>query len=368
MIPIYKPYFTKKSLSYVHDAIDSTWISSYGKYLPMAEEALKEITKSEYVILTNNGTSATHLVAKALKYKYPKVYHLLVPSNVYIAAWNMFYTDPIYNLIPIDSDSNTWNFNYRDPKFSEEIGKKGETIGILVVHNIGNIVNVPEIKKLFPNTPIVEDNCEGFLGEYNGSPSGTESLAYSISFFGNKTITSGEGGAFCTNDEEIYSEMNRIRAHGITSRKFIFDGIGFNYRMTNLQAAILYGQLEILEEIRSRKRGISELYKKNLKSDSIKFMVSEEGTSPANWMFGIKLEDLSEDQMMKLQLHLHFNNIETRPMFPPINYHGHFHFYGDNFPISKMLYDKVIILPSYPELTETEIKYISKTIKDFLKK
>jgi len=363
MISIYKPYFTKESLRYAHDAIDSTWVSSHGKYLSMTEEKLKEITGSKYVILTNNGTSATHLVAHSLKYKHPGITKLVVPSNVYIAAWNMFQTKPDYELYPRDSNLDTWNFDWKSQEFVNLV--KTNHVAILAVHNIGNIINVPELKKKFKNVPVVEDNCEGFLGSYNDMPSGKASLSHSISFFGNKTITSGEGGAFCTDDEEVYNEMNRIRAHGITPAKFIFDGMGYNYRMTNVQAAILYGQLELIDEIKEKKQIIFDRYKKELNHELIHFVKKEAGVENPNWMMGIRF-DLSKEKMDQLQLHLHYNDVETRPMFPPINYHKHYSCYGDGYPVSQKLYESVLIFPSYPDLMESELKHICKTIKNFL--
>lgn len=365
MIPIYKPYFTKKSLSYAHDAIDSTWVSSHGKYLSLAEEKLKEVTNSKYVILTNNGTSATHLVATALRTKYPNIQNLLVPSNVYIAAWNMFNVNPVFNLIPFDANLNTWNFDWDNNKFISYANNTADNTAILAVHNIGNVINVPEMNKKINNI-VIEDNCEGFLGTYNDIPTGKASFAYSISFFGNKTITSGEGGAFCTDDENIYNETNRVRAHGITSEKFVFNGLGYNYRMTNIQAALLYGQLELLDEILEKKQAIFNLYKKELQHKLIHFVKEESGVNNPNWMFGVRF-DLPKEKMDKLHLHLHYNDIETRPMFPPINYHSHYSYIDEQFINSIKLYETVLILPSYPDLTETDVKYISKTIINFLK-
>ncbi len=366
MIPVYKPYFTKESLRYAHEAIDSTWISSHGKYLSMAEEKLKEITGSKHVILTSNGTTATHLVACGLRYKHPEINNLIVPSNVYIAAWNMFIAKPQFLLEPVEASIQTWNFDRHKLEFQSRVNKSGKNTGILVVHNLGNIINVPELKKQFSDKVVVEDNCEGFLGSYNGMMSGTASLCYSVSFFGNKTLTSGEGGAFFTDDEEIYNEMNRVRAHGITSEKFIFNGIGYNYRMTNVQAALLYGQLEIRKEICDMKDEVFNLYKEELGGHHlIHFAKKEEAVVNPNWMLGVRF-DISKEKMDKLILHLHSNDIETRPMFPPMNYHKHYKNMG-SFSVSEKLYETVLILPSYPELSRAEVKYICKTIKNFLK-
>lgn len=121
--------------------------------------------------------------ALSLKYKYPHI-KIIVPNNVYVCAWNSFLFDKEYELVPIDADINTWNFDL--DKLESVID---ETSAVLIVHNIGNIINVPNLKKRFPNTIFLEDNCEGFLGKYNDKYTGTESFIFSF-FFGNKTLTS----------------------------------------------------------------------------------------------------------------------------------------------------------------------------------
>lgn len=368
MIPVYKPYLPKESLKYAHDAIDSTWVSSHGKYLEHVKEPLKESCGSKYIILTNNGTSATHLLAIALKYKYPNVKNVIVPTNVYVAAWNMFLANPKYNLIPFDADEDTWNLDIS--KLDEIYEARKNDTAFLAVHNIGNIINIPELKKRFPEWVFLEDNCEGFLGHYNDRPSGSESFASSVSFFGNKTITSGEGGMFCTNDKETFEYINRAKSHFITRDKFVFDGLGYNYRMTNVQAALLMGQLEILQEIRKKKLVLFDRYKHQLSGiDRIKFQKKEPKTFHSHWMFGIKIEDATKDEVDRLKLYLFQNDIDSRPMFPPIWKHPHLSYYGKvtETPIAQKLYDSVIILPSYPDLSSSSISYICNTIKDFFK-
>lgn len=352
-IPIYKPYLPKKSLKYVKDAINSGWLSSHGDYLDKVEEKLKEITGSNYVLLTNNGTSATHLLACALKFKYPLIDDIIVPSNVYIAALNMFQVNPIFKLHPIDADLDTWNMDIsKIPNLNTPYFQKFSAI--LSIPNIGNPTN---IEKTYTDVPIVEDNCEGFLSKDTG-----KGFAYSVSFFGNKTLTSGEGGAFFTDDIEIAHQMNRVRCQGATHEKFIFSGLGYNYRMTNVEAAILYGQLEVKDEILQRKQENFEFYRKNLEHPDIFF---QRGQNQANWMFGIRV-NRSKKEVDELKETLEDCNIEIRPMFPPINMHSHYSQFGDIFPVSKQLYEQVIILPSYPELTKNEILYISKVIKNNL--
>lgn len=362
MIPIYKPFLNPEILKYAHDALDSTWISSQGYYLDATKEKLKELLKVKWVILTNNGTTASHLLAKSIKFKNKNINKIICPNNVYVAAWNSFLYDKDFDLFPIDSDLDTWNFKY------DEIKEIKNDEAILIVHNLGNIINVPKLKEKFPNSLFVEDNCEGFLGKYSGKYSGTESLSSSISFFGNKTITSGEGGCFLTNDDEVFDFINNIRNQGQSNEKFIHNNLGYNYRMTNIEAALLYGQLMFVDEIIDRKLMIFERYRKNLSScDEIIFQKIEENTQHSNWMFSIKLKDFSQEKKDKLKLSLYENKIETRPMFYEITKHTHLSHIDCDTTNAKILNSQIIILPSYPELTFSQVDYICDNIKSFLK-
>ena len=117
---------------------------------------------------------------------------------------------------------------------------------VLIVHNLGNIVNVPRLKRLRPAIIFIEDNCEGLFGKYEGIYSGCSeaSLCSSVSFYANKSLTTGEGGAFFTNDSEIYEFIKSTYGHGMTKERYIRDRLAYNYRMTNIQAGFLYDQLE----------------------------------------------------------------------------------------------------------------------------
>ena len=201
MIPVYKPYLPPESLKHAHDALDSTWLSSPGKYIQIAQERLQELLKVKYVVPLNNGTSACHLMAKITRNNCNN-YNVIVPDNVYVAAWNAFLFDKDWKLKPIGTDLNTWNYDLK--KLDKAILSENGSAVVLIVHNIGNIINVPALKRKYPQSIFVEDNCEGLLGSYEGLFSGTAGSCSAISFFGNKNITSGEGGAFLTNNEEDY--------------------------------------------------------------------------------------------------------------------------------------------------------------------
>lgn len=369
MIPIYKPYLPAQSLKYAHDALDSTWISSQGKYIQIAQERLQELLKVSHVLLVNNGTSACHLVAKALYYAQPPAQgkkKIIVPTNVYVAAWNAFIFDDNYTLIPVDANIDTWNIDSEKLHFAIQNNPGAD---VLIVHNIGNIINVPALQQKYPAVRFVEDNCEGFLGYYDDVLSGTASFASAISFFGNKNITSGEGGAVITNNKDAYEFVRCVHGQGQSNKRFIHKELGYNYRMTNIQAAILCGQFEILQEIQDRKNSIFERYRQAFDNRTdIKIQISEPGTSPANWLFGIRVPNLLSYE--QTEVYFATAGIEIRPMFYSIFEHVHIknnpNILSTNCDNAILLNKSSLVLPSYPELTIEEQSHIIRVVNKYV--
>lgn len=370
MIPVYKPYLPTQCLKYAHEALDSTWLSSQGKFLPMVTEKLQELLNVKYVIPLNNGTSACHLVAKTLHRARPAHVgkkKILVPDNVYVAAWNAFLFDKEYELIPVESDINTWNY---DLDSLEKTLSNNWNADILVVHNIGNVINVPALQRKYPGNLIVEDNCEGFLGKYENQQTGTASFASAISFFGNKNITSGEGGAFVTNSEDAYLYAKCVQGQGQSHVRFVHRELGYNYRMTNIQAAILYGQLEVLPDILSMKQSVFDTYRRAFDGRvDIKTQVQESHTHSANWMFGVRIPGASNYE--EVEKYFKMRGIEVRPMFYPISDHAHLLSHPDvrsvDSTVARLLNKECFILPSYPELNTGDQNHIIYSVNEYLK-
>jgi len=366
MVPVYKPYLPVLVKNYARDAINSGWISSKGIYVQLAEKKLRELFGYKYVILTSNGTTAMHLVAKALKYKHPNINSLYVPNNVYVAAWNAFlYDKDHYTLIPFDANLDTWCFDINSYKeYIENFGLQSKTHAMLVVHNISGIVNIPKLKRDYPELIIAEDNCEGFLGKHEGKYTGTESLCSAISFFGNKSVTAGEGGAFITNDEDIYLYIDRLHNQGLSQKRFIHNVLGYNYRMTNLQAAILFGQLMCIKDIVKKKKSLFDYYRSELKSEDIEFQIPEEGCDLSNWMFGFRIhKQISYD---KAELFFNDRGIEIRPMFYPINKHEYLKNITGIMDIATRLNKECILLPSYPDISEKDREKVVSVTKKYI--
>lgn len=360
MIPVYRPYFPKGSLDYAHHALDSTWVSSKGVYLEKVKEILADEWGTTHIILTNSGTAANHLCAIALKKKFPKRVAVICPNNVYVAAWNPFLIEG-YRLAPIDADIETWNFNI------DKLKGAGWPHAFLIVHNLGNPVDVHLLKARYPDVPIIEDACEGYGGMYRNLPVGMMSDAFSMSFFGNKNVTSGEGGAFATYDPDMYEAAFEYWGQGMTmnpDRRFIHNSQGHNYRMTNVEAGILYGQLQLKDEILEKKEALFSRYRELLGDlETVHFQKVEQDCKHSNWMFGIRIEK-SEYTMAKR--HFDMYEIETRPMFYPITEQKYMKDIRCETDVAEKLSRECVVLPSYPGMTETEQDYVVEAVRRYV--
>jgi perosamine synthetase len=367
IIPIYKPYLSKYKTSPI-DAINSEWISNHGKYVELATNKLKKVLNVKHAILMANGTMATHSLFISLRYKHPNISKIYVPNNVYVAVYNCALMEyNLENLEILKINEHTWNMEENE----EYIMSLETNSAIVVVHNIGGIVDVDRIKQLRPDIILIEDNCEGLFGKYNGKNTGTSDniLCSSASFYGNKTITTGEGGAFITNDDEVYNYIKRVFSQGMSSKRFIHDVHAYNYRMTNVQAAFLYEQLNDIECILDLKKRIFNNYETLLKdelcSNKVALQSSNSNCERANWMFSIHLMN-NNKSIDEINTYFIDNGIEIRPFFYP--YYSHIHLKTiinrtQDYIISETLNKHIIMLPSYPELTFQQQEYIVSKIR-----
>jgi perosamine synthetase len=363
MIPIYKPYLKNYKKSAL-EAIDSEWISNHGKYLKLSSDKLCEFLNVKYCVLMNNGTSATHCLVKALKFKYPDIKKIYIPNNIFIAPINCTLLEYSENFIEIvEIDNKTLNMN-EDEEYIMNLDKNS---CIFIVHNAGNIINVPRINRLRPDIVIIEDNCEGFLGKYENFYTGTyiNTLCSSISFYGNKNITTGEGGAFLTNDKEIYNYINKICNHGMSEKRYIHDVIGNNFRMNNVEAGLLYEQLNDIENIMKTKEKIFVNYKNLIekKLQNYELIKCDKDIRQSNWIFIFKILNLNNfDDFEKF---MELKNIQVRPFFYDLSEHKYL-----NIKIPNILDErfKYAMIPSYPELTHEQQEYIIDCISEYQEK
>ena len=363
MISIYEPNIKKYTFSAI-DAINSGWISNHGEYIKKSTDKLKEILNCKYAILMSNGTCATHCLFLSLKFKYPTIKHIYVPNNAYVAAWNSVLC--IYNdLTVMNMDNFTWNINTDE----EYIKSLSYNSAVLIVHNLGNIVNVPRLKKIRPDLIFIEDNCEGLFGKYNGVYSGTgeHTLCSSISFYGNKNITTGEGGAFLTNDNSVYEHIKKVYSQGMSDIQYVHNVHAYNYRMTNIQAAFLYDQLNDIDNILNIKKNLFNNYEKLLEplKNKISLFKKEENTECSNWIFALRI--LNNTKTINETTKFFKNqNVDIRPFFYPINKHEHLKDISFSDNVSEILNKEIIMIPSSPLITFENQKKVVEIIYKFI--
>lgn len=364
---IYEPNIEKYTKSAI-EAIKDGWISNHGKFVEIANNKLKEITKGKFSILMSNGTCATHCLFLALKYKYPNINTIYVPNNCYVAAWNALLMEyKIEQLNVMSMNMETWNINTNE-KYILSLDKNS---ALLIVHNLGNIINVPRLKKIRPDLIFLEDNCEGMFGKYENCYSGMSdsSLCSSCSFYGNKIITTGEGGAFFTQDEDIYNYIKCVYSQGMSKTKYLHNVHAYNYRMTNIQAGFLYDQLNDIETILENKYKIFKNYDQLLntlvKLGKVKLIKHEENTIYSPWIYALRIVDNTKTIEETTQF-FKDNNIDIRPFFYPINAHNHLKCIKNNDEASYLLNKEIIMIPSSPTITYQEQKQVINVIYQFI--
>ncbi len=331
------------------------------------ENSLKKITGSKHLICTSSGSTALFMALKI--YNIGIGDEVIVPNLTYIASANAaLLTGAKIVLSEVESKNYGLDFD----KIDSLINKK--TKAIIVCHLYGHSTNIKKLlyfKKKYPNILIIEDAAEALGCKYLNKHLGTIGDIGIISFFANKIITTGEGGAILTNNSNIFNKLKIFKNDGrLTKGVFIHDYFGFNFRFTDLQASIGNVQLTKLSRIINRKRKIFNLYKNHLKDiKHLKFKDYENNIFSNYWVPIIETKN-----KRKLIAFLNKKKIETREIFKPLNSQKCFKSnrkdilnVNGNFNTSKQIYNNSICLPSHYNLSNLEIFYIVKNIKFFLK-
>lgn len=358
-IPVYNPSLSGKEKEYVMDCLDSTWISSKGKYIKQFERGFAEYIGVEYATSVSNGTLALHLAMMALGIGEGD--EVIVPTFTYIASANaVSYTGA--KVVFVDSLSDTWQM---DP---DDIEKciTSKTKAIMPVHLYGHpceMKRIMEIAKKY-NLFVIEDCAEAIGSEYEGKKVGSFGDIACFSFFGNKTITCGEGGMVLTNDKTLYERATHIKGQGLAAhREYWHDIIGYNYRMTNICAAIGLAQLEQIDTFIDRKREVAAYYLKEFQGLPVEMQVEASNVKHTYWMCSIMVGRLEDRDL--LRKYLQEKGVETRPTFYPIHTMPMYDNKYQRHPVAEKIGWSGINLPSWPGLTETQLKYICQSVKSF---
>jgi perosamine synthetase len=360
MIPIAEPVLGEEELQNIIDAVKSSWISSMGRFISEFENGFAEYCRVKYGVAVSNGTAALHLALKALGIE--RGDEVIIPALTFVATAN---TVTYCNAKPVFVDSHPDYWCIDPEKIEERINKN--TRAIMPVHIYGHpcdmdaIVDIAEDYDLY----VIEDAAEAHGAEYKGRKTGSRGNVGCFSFYGNKIITTGEGGMCVTSDEELAEKLRLLRDHAMSEEKiYRHDMVGFNYRMTNLQAAIGVAQIKKLEGFIEKKRKIAEEYKEGLKELQEDGLVKLHPEMPwakcVYWMYSLLLED--RDKVMK---ELAESGIDTRPFFYPMHFLPPYKS-NEAFVVAEKLSKMGINLPSSAALKKSDINRIVQAVSEAL--
>lgn len=363
-IPVAEPLIGEKELKYVTDAVKSGWVSSQSKYVTEFEEKFSKYCGVKYGVATSSGTTALHLALVALDVGNGD--EVIIPTFTMVATANaVIYTGA--KPVLVDSELTTWNIDIE--KIEEKITDK--TKAIIVVDIYGHPVNFDPLLDMAKDHGlyVIEDAAESHGAEYKGRKTGGLTDVACFSFYANKIITTGEGGMLVTNSQEMAEKARWLRslAFGRFGKHFYHEAVGFNYRMSGLQAALGLAQLEQIDKFISIHRNNAKLYNSLLSKIGEKVTLPPEApwAKSVYWMYSILIQEefgMSRDSLMK---NLELNGIETRTFFYPIHVQPIYaqHYAGEKFPVADELSRKGINLPSGNNLTADEVTYICECIK-----
>lgn len=365
-IPVLSPQISIKERSNVLDCINSGWISSAGSYVEKFEKNFSNYLGGGYSLTVSNGTTAIELALRALGIG--KGDEVLLPNFTFAATINAVINSKATPKL-IDIDSETWTIDLNQIKKSIT----NRTKAIIPVHIYGQSAHSDEIRKIAKKFKlfIIEDCAEALGGFYKKRLIGREGDASTFSFYPNKLITTGEGGMVVFKDKKTYLKAKQLRNQGrSTSKMFWHDFAGFNFRMTNIQAAIGVAQLDRINTFLKLRKKVFKIYDSLFeKHDDIKLLPKNKWSKNSLWLYTILITSLNEVKRDLLIKKLAKLGIETRPGFYPLNtMDAYKKFAKGRYPNTNKISFISISLPSSASLKKHDISYIYKNVISVKKK
>ena len=370
MIPVNEPLLNGNEKKYLNECIDTGWISSEGPFITHFENNMSGYIGRKYAVAVTNGTAALEMAIVALDIQVGD--EIIMPTFTIISCAQAVVK---VGAIPVLVDSKYDSFNMCVEHIEAKITKK--TKAIMVVHIYGLPVDVNPILELANkyNLKVIEDAAEMHGQTYNNKKCGSFGDISIFSFYPNKHITTGEGGMILTDDEKIFNRCKSLRNLGFSSdasKRFIHEELGWNLRMTNLQAALGVAQLERIDEFVEKKRWIGNLYQELLKDIKVINLPTKRKSFSENiyWVFAITLKDDYPQIASQVMKELSSKGVGTRPFFYPMHKQPVFKnmglFQDESYPNAEKLYEKGFYIPSGLALTEEQILEVSKVLHEVL--
>jgi perosamine synthetase len=356
--PVSQPSITETEVAYVCDAVRSGWVSSIGKYVDDFERRFAHFCGTEYALATCNGTTALHLALTSLGIKAGD--EVIVPDLTFVATANaVTYTGA--KALTVDIDERTLCI---DPK-SVERAITPRTRAVIPVHLYGHPAEMDAINGIAKSRGllVIEDAAEAHGAEYRGRKVGALGDCGVFSFYGNKILTSGEGGMITTSNRELYRRAKHLRDHAMSAeRKYWHTELGYNYRLTNLQAALGVAQLERIDALLNKRRTMVGWYRETLGANPrLRSNAETRGVTNAYWMFCLEVEGLTEETRSELMRRLKHAGVDSRPYFRPIS---DMPMYPRAVtPVAHRIASTGINLPSYFDIEQQDVQFICDAVR-----
>ncbi|MBI4917333.1 MAG: DegT/DnrJ/EryC1/StrS family aminotransferase [Acidobacteria bacterium] len=352
-IPVAAPTMVGREREYVLDCVDATWVSSIGSYIEAFERGFAGYCGATHGLACCNGTAALHLALLAAGISAGD--EVIVPAMTFVATANAVRycgAEPVF----VDSESDTWNL---DPEAVER-AVTPRTRAIVAVHLFGNPAEMDALDAIARRhrLTLIEDAAEAHGAEYRGRRAGALAILATFSFYGNKIITTGEGGMVLTSDDDLARRVFQLKGQGVDpTRRYWFPVVGYNYRMTNIAAAIGLAQLERIDWQLERRAEVASWYRERLGGvPGITFQAVRPWVRHVHWMVTILLGDEIAVERDAVMEQLHEAGIETRPAFHPLHSLPP---YADparpSLPVAERVGRRALSLPTWAGLTRDDV-------------
>lgn len=356
-IPVAQPCFVGNEARYLAECFESGWISSVGPFIERFERAVADSCGAAFGVASSSGTSALHLALRALRIEEGD--EVLVPTLTFVATANAV---TYCGAKPVFVDCCEDSFNIDPAKIEEAVTDR--TRGLIAVHLYGWPAEMDEIRRIADKRGlfVLEDAAEALGGQYHSRPVGRLGHAATLSFYANKMITTGEGGMVVTDVQEIAEEARLLRGQAMDpNRRYWFARVGYNYRLTNMQAAVGLGQIECLSQHLARRQEIAIAYNTLLagKEEYLEVPRPPEHVLHAYWMYTVTLRSrpgLSRDRVAELMKE---SGVETRPVFYPLHTLPPYYDTRYSLPVSETVSQRGLTLPTYGSITTDDLEYVA---------
>ena len=380
MIPLAVPNLEGREREYLNRCIDTTFISSVGEYVNKLEELTAQKTDAKYGVATSAGTTGLHAALVGCGVEEGEI--VIIPTFTFIATANAV---AHCKAIPwlIDIDSSNWCMSAQN--LEEELSRKVKMIDGKVIHKdsgrrvaaimpVYTLGEIPDMEKIGEiarkyNLPLVADAAAAVGAEYKGIKIGKLADLTVLSFNGNKTVTAGGGGMVLGNKEELMKNIKHITTTARVTSEYDHDMVGYNYRMTNVQAAIGCAQMERMEKLVDRKRKIRSYYNKEFrKIEGISLFPENSNVRSACWFSGLVLDKGGIEIVRELCASLRVKGIESRSFWKPVHLQKQYmnSIKADSLERAEHLWDKIITLPCSTNISNSELEQVVNAVKEVI--